>query len=177
MSSISQAYKSLENSQEQFGASMKFESKNMRYSKTEASEFFNSIKNDTLAARKLEEQNYYTHLITGLFHQIAEQRWITNDFDFLKTRRIVYTNPDCMSFIQVLIREDDIHVIVQFRSSDYLNCLPTDLEFISSIPMALYRFIENNIDDDVAWPDVDTKFLQAYSIKKCNFTVSFGSLH
>jgi len=178
---INHAYDYLKSDSEQIGVSMVFSSKNMRYAKQAGEDFLKKRINSSdeagkvLRKRSHFEKHYYTHLLTGIFSQIGEQKYATKDFEFEKSRRIVYTNKDCISFIQVIIR-DEITVIVQMRSSDYSGALPLDLNFFSSIPYDLYRFIEDNKGEDL-WDEVTEEFKQKYSKKKCNYVINFGSLH
>ncbi len=113
-----------------------------------------------LIHRKLEEQDYYTWLLLGLTKQHAEISVNDPGFDINTTRRLIFTNTECISFIQILLRDDEIHLHVHQRSSLLTDCLPTDLEQYTEIA---YKFFDkiNDCKDE----------------KALNLQVSFGSLH
>jgi len=151
---------------------MNFAAKNMRDAKKKGEDFFEEVKNDVLAERKIIEQNYYNHIFSGLVHVMNEESFKlrnTDEFSIESSRRLIFTNQDCVSYVQILVR-DEINIIVQMRSSDYENCLPTDLEFFSNIPYMFYRVIEQRDETSEEWK-------MNFSQKRCKFTVNFGSLH
>jgi len=161
----------LSNEDEIVGVTAKFHYQDMNEAVEKAASFVESQMNETLQNRIHQEKHYYKHIETGIYTQINEMKFMAN-INVTDSRRLVYVNKDCLSFIQILIR-DSIEVVVQFRSSDIYGALPLDLEFISSLPLKLYKYLEDNKDFD----EVTSKFLEDYRNKNVNFTINFGSLH
>lgn len=135
--------------------------KNSKDLEEQTSEFFDSVKNVTLLKRLHDEYNFYNHIFSGLVHRVNELKFMCN-ID-VNSRRIVFTNPDCISFIQILVR-DKIYLSAHFRSSDFLGALPCDLKFIGNILEKFFEYFE------------DTDFNIDKS-KEVNLTLNFGSLH
>jgi hypothetical protein len=129
---------------------------------------FELLSSNDVKDRANQEQYYYEYILNGLHHHVLEVKHYSqiNIFD---SRRIVFTNNDCISFVQLLVR-DKIYLSVHMRSSHYTDALLSDLRFFTSIPYNFIKFItENNIIDD----------LQQFSINdmKISFNITFGSLH
>ena len=126
-----------------------------------------------LQKRKEEEQHYHSMILNGLFHKLNEIKFYSKvDLD---TRRLIFTNDDCLSSVQILIRED-IHLNVYFRSSDLTGALPVDLEFLSKIPMEFINFLHSKINQKT-YKDITEKFNENLEKKKIKFNIGFGSLH
>ena len=97
-----------------------------------------------------------------------------NIFD---SRRLIFTNPDCISSIQVLFR-DCIYLSVNFRSSHFSRALPSDIEFICSLPSKIIDFLENellNISEKQNKKIINN--IRELKNKEVQIFLSFGSLH
>ena len=138
--------------------------------------FFNNISSEVQKQRKDIEQNYYTYLFSGLKHRIIELDYMT-DLNIFDSRRFIFTNLDCISSIQVLFR-DVIYLSVNFRSSHFHNALPSDIEFICSLPLKLIDFLENeflNISEKQNKKIINS--IKELKYKEVQILLTFGSLH
>jgi len=79
------------------------------------------------------EREYYNMIRTSLLRKIDRELDGDNEYgrvEDLKSRRFVYSDSSCISFIQVAIRDDvmDFHCVI--RSSDVERIFPHDLKFL-----------------------------------------------
>jgi hypothetical protein len=79
------------------------------------------------------EKEYYDMVRTSLLRKIDMELDGDNEYsrvEDLKSRRFVYSDSSCISFIQVAIRDGimDFHCVI--RSSDVENIFPHDLRFL-----------------------------------------------
>jgi hypothetical protein len=156
--------------------SLYFDFENSEKCKESGEHFFNNVSSNIQKERKEIEQNYYTYLFSGLKHRIIELDFMTclNIFD---SRRLIFTNLDCISSIQILFR-DVIYLSVNFRSSHLHKALPSDIEFICSIPHNLINFLENellNISEKQNKKIINN--IRELKNKEVQIFLSFGSLH
>ena len=91
------------------------------------------------------------------------------------TRRLLAVSSDCISTIQILIR-DSIHLNVYFRSSDYDGALPVDLSFISTLPWELIQHLRK-FQGSIGYEEVCDSLIQELENKPIELNLMFGSLH
>lgn len=156
--------------------SLYFDFENPDKCKEAGETFFKNISTDIQKERKIIEQNYYTYLFSGLKHRIVELDFMT-DLNIFDSRRLIFTNPDCISSIQILFR-DKIYLLVNFRSSHFQKALPGDIEFICSLPQRITDFLENEFlkisekqNKKIINSIIELKH------KEVNVLLTFGSLH
>lgn len=129
---------------------------------------------DVLKDRKLIEDYYYYYIKNGLMSKLMEIKSYSavNIFD---TRRLIYTNIDCISSVHVIIR-DKIYLNVYFRSSDYKGALPSDLEFLTSIPRWLIEQL-TILQHDYRYSEINDESIYKLNNMNVELNISFGSLH
>lgn len=156
--------------------SLYFDFENSKKCKESGEHFFNNVSSNIQKERKEIEQNYYTYLFSGLKHRIVELDFMT-DLNIFDSRRLIFTNLDCISSIQILFR-DVIYLSVNFRSSHLHKALPSDIEFICSIPHNLINFLENeflNISEKQNKKIINS--IEELKNKEVSVLLAFGSLH
>lgn len=156
--------------------SLYFDFENSEKCKESGEHFFNNVSSNIQKERKSIEQNYYTYLFSGLKHRIVELDYMT-DLNIFDSRRLIFTNPDCISSIQILFR-DKIYLSVNFRSSHFQKALPSDIEFICSLPLKLIDFLENeflNISEKQNKKIINS--IEELKNKEVQILLTFGSLH
>jgi len=88
------------------------------------------------------EADYYKRIYNGLHEKIDRELRGENEYnrteDF-SSRRFIYTDNSCISFIHLSIREDlmDFHVVI--RSSDTEKIFPHDLKFLYYLASTCYE--------------------------------------
>ena len=87
---------------------------------------------DTILTNEVEGE-YYTKIMNSLLKKIDNELSGKNEYDRIessKSRRFVYTDDSCISFIQVAVRDNvmDFHCVL--RSSDVENTFQYDLKFL-----------------------------------------------
>jgi len=122
-----------------------------------------------LEKRHEEEQDYYQFLLLGLVKTFVERH--KEKGHTYESRRLIFTNSECISSIQILFREE-LNVIVNMRSSLVTTALPTDLNFFCDVG---YTFINNVTQDHVE--NDNKKEMRVYFNKPLRLRVNFGSLH
>lgn len=134
----------------------------------------NTLNNYTLIKRRSQEDDFHTFLETQMFSHLIEMKAYSK-VNIADTRRFVSVSQDCISTIQMLIR-DKIYLNCYFRSSDFDGCLPVDLVFLSSLPRKLILHL-NKFKNNEGYQEVNMKFLKELSNKEICFNIMFGSLH
>lgn len=124
--------------------------------------------------RKKNEKHYHKSIKHQLFSRLQEIKYYSsvNIFD---TRRLVSVNSDCISTVQILVR-DKIYINAYFRSSDFYNALPVDLEFISTLPFELIYHLEN-FQGTYGYNEINDEVLKDLKNKEVQISLMFGSLH
>lgn len=136
-----------------------------------ANKLYNDVENDILAQRKKNEIHLHESLKHQMLTRLLEMKFYSevNVFD---TRRLLAVSADCVSTIQILIR-DKLHLNVYFRSSDFDGALPVDLVALSKLPKALMDHLEyfSNLPE---YSECLESSINNHSIK---LNLFFGSLH
>ncbi len=158
---------------EEIGITADCEFKNSITARQEGQLFFQQNASDIAKRREKIEDSYYQFIKYGLIHIMNEQKDQSNELIF--TRRWIFTNLDCISYVQFIIREYGLFVIVQMRSSDLNGALPGDLKFFSSLPDTLLNYLEACKDDD-NFSEVGA-ILQDLRLLPVTLKIQFGSLH
>lgn len=118
--------------------------------------------------RQNMEKYHYAKLLNSLIHSFGENFYYLRE-PVGKTRRVLATSTDCISVIQVLIRNRNAHILTYFRSSHYHNLLPVDLIFLFKL---LPLYIEG-VDHLMKTLGEGEKL----TVDNVSFTFNFGSLH
>jgi len=137
-------------------------------------EVFEIRKNKVLEERKQNEHHFYNYLMHQLFSKLQEIKYYS-EVNIFDTRRLVAVSCDCISMIQILVR-DNIEVIVHFRSSDFDGALPADIEFLSCLPVLLVDHLEK-MQKCKGYDECTEEALEKIINKPVNMTLTFGSLH
>lgn len=140
----------------------------------ESTEFYNSVANDVLNKRKINEVNFHNYLKNQLLCRLHEIK-AYSEVNIMDTRRMVAVSHECISSIQILIR-DEIHVNVYMRSSDFDGALPVDLLFLSSLPAELIIHLEK-FKGNPGYNEVNDNVILEITKKKVHLNINFGSLH
>lgn len=130
--------------------------------------------NDKLIERKRNELHFHNFLKHQLFSRLQEIKYYS-DVNISDTRRLVAVSPDCISTIQILVR-DEINLNVYFRSSDIDGALPADLKFITELPTDLIVHLER-MKGVKGYDEVTDSLMKDLRSKKIQLTLMFGSLH
>lgn len=130
--------------------------------------------NDTLIKRRNNEVHFHNFLKHQLFARLQEIKAYSN-VNIADTRRLIAVSHECISSIQILIREK-IHLNVYFRSSDIDGALPADLKFITELPAELIVHLEK-MRDEKGYSEVTNKLMKEIRSKEISLTLMFGSLH
>ena len=137
-------------------------------------DLYKHVENGVLQTRKQFELHYYNYLEHQLFSRLQEIKSYST-VNIFNTRRLVSVTPDCISLIQLLVR-DEIHLLVHFRSSHFTDALPCDLEFLSSLPHKLIRHLIT-LQGTYGYDEINEETIKKLSSKKVKLTLTFGSLH
>lgn len=95
------------------------------------------------------EEKYYERIYKSLHGKISDEIMGKNEYsrcEPVSSRRFVYTDDSCISFIQVSIRNRvmDFHSVV--RSSDVKNIFPHDLKFLYYLASTCYERFSKECD-------------------------------
>lgn len=131
-------------------------------------------KNERLVERKANEHHFHNFLKHQLFSRLQEIKYYSK-VDLNDTRRLVAVSADCISTIQILVR-DKIYLNVYFRSSDIDGALPADLEFLSTLPSDLIVHMQK-LQDAKGYEDATEELMRDLRTKQICLTLMFGSLH
>ena len=140
----------------------------------ESRDLFNYLANDVLLRRKEIEIHLHESMKHQMLTRLLEMKFYS-EVNIFDTRRLLAVSSDCISTIQILIR-DKIYLNCYLRSSDYLGALPVDLEKISELPKALIEHIEY-YSDLLEYSECTEEKIQELKNKEIELTLSFGSLH
>lgn len=135
---------------------------------------WNHYINDKLIERKRNELHFHNFLKHQLFSRLQEIKYYSK-VDISDTRRLVAVSADCISTIQILVR-DKIYLNVYFRSSDIDGALPADLKFITELPSDLIVHLEK-LRDVKGYEEVTDNLMKEIRSKEIKVTLTFGSLH
>ena len=131
---------------------------------------FEATNNDVLQSRKNDEHHFYNYLEHQMFAKLQEMKSYS-EVNVFNTRRLVSVSSDCISMIQILLREE-IHLILHFRSSDFDGALPVDLEWVSTLPNKLIKHLSL-----LNYSEINPKALEKLTKTGIKLTLTFGSLH
>ena len=135
---------------------------------------FADRKNDVLDIRKSNELHFHNFLNHQMFSRLQEIKYYSH-VNINDTRRLVAVSADCISLIQILVR-DKIHLMVHFRSSDFDGALPADLEFLSRLPLELIMHL-SKMKINQGYEEVNDQLIEDLKHKYVKMDLSFGSLH
>lgn len=91
-----------------------------------------------IAVKQKEEEEHYKFLTHGLLHKIRSTAYFHKQG--LESRKIIMFSDDCISSIQLFVRDEAITLIVYMRSSDVMRLLPVDV-------LAMARLLNKVIDE------------------------------
>lgn len=137
-------------------------------------QYYQEHRTEVLEERFKNEDHFHNFLKHQLFTRLQEIKYYS-DVNITDTRRLVAVSSDCISMIQILVR-DDIHVNVYFRSSDFDGALPVDLMFISRLPYDLITHLCNK-EKVKGYEEVNPGLIYSLSLMNVKLNLYFGSLH
>ena len=140
----------------------------------EGNKLYKETETKITKARKKNEKHYHLSIKHQLFSRLQEIKYYST-VNILDTRRLISVNADCISAVQILVR-DKIYINAYFRSSDFYNALPVDLEFISSLPFELIFHLEH-FQGTFGYDEVQDDVLRDLKNKEVQISLMFGSLH
>ena len=135
---------------------------------------YKEVRNTVLETRKNNELHYHNFLKHQLLSRLQEIKYYST-VDITNTRRLVSVSSDCITSIQILIR-DVLHLNVYFRSSDFDGALPVDIQFICTIPQELINHL-SIFSCARGYEEVTSELLNDLSAKPIKLNLMFGSLH
>lgn len=133
-------------------------------------DLFNKLQNEVLTRRKKNEIHLHESLKHQMLTRLLEMKFYS-EVNIYDTRRLIAVSSDCVSSIQILIR-DKLHLNVYFRSSDFDGALPVDLESLSKLPRYLIEHLEYFKD----LPEY-SEYKQNSLNRPIKLNLFFGSLH
>ena len=95
------------------------------------------------------ESDYYNEIFSKLHTKISDELRGENEYkrveDF-RSRRFVYTDDTCISFIQIAIRDRvmDFHVVI--RSTNVKDIFPYDIKFLYYLASTCYNRFADSCD-------------------------------
>ena len=97
-----------------------------------------------------KEKNYYHNIFEKFHLKIKDELSGLNEYGRIEThvsRRFVYADDSCISFIQAAVRNNtlDFHVVI--RSSDVLNIFEHDLKFLYFLASTCYDKFKDKCRD------------------------------
>ena len=108
--------------------------------------------------KNLEEYHHYGFLTHALLHKINSVKYFNGEG--IDSRKLIIFSDDCISAIQLIVREEEVGLYVHMRSSDAINLLPLDV-------MALTNLLDN----------VMTTHRLSGEGRRVMIHITFGSLH
>ena len=75
--------------------------------------------------KNIEERHHYKFLYHGLLHKINATKYFHNEG--IESRKLIVFSDDCISTIQLMVREEEVGLYVHMRSSDAINLLAPDI--------------------------------------------------
>ena len=80
------------------------------------------------------EKEYYENILTAVLENIDNEIQGRNPYKLVQspktTRRFVFTQDSCISFVHTMVRNSTINMFVVCRSSDVVNTFPYDIKFL-----------------------------------------------
>lgn len=137
-------------------------------------DIFDMFRNEKLIERKRNELHFHNFLKHQMFSHLQEIKYYSR-VNIADTRRLVAVSSDCISTIQMLVR-DKVYLNVYFRSSDIDGALPADLQFLTTLPSQLIEHLQR-LRDVKGYEDVTDELLSKIRTSKVRLTLMFGSLH
>jgi len=142
--------------------------------KMSAIQTFYELSNEVLTKRQEQEKHFYDFLLNQLLHRLNEIK-AYSEVNIFDSRRMIAVSTDCITSIQIVVR-DDIHLIVNMRSSDYNGALPCDLQFLCGIPFDFLYHL-SQCKEWETYKEVSQNSIEELFKKEVRFSISFGSLH
>ena len=104
---------------------------NMVEEKYECKEMYTQGINKNWVQKQKEEYHHYQFLTHALLHKINSVKYFNNEG--LESRKIIIFSDDCISSIQLIVREEEIGLQVHMRSSDIISLLPLDVIALATL--------------------------------------------
>lgn len=171
---INEMYEDLGDSRELCAAAYQIDFDNFVHCSDYGIALWQKYINEKLIARRANEVYFHNFLKHQLFSRLQEIKAYSN-VNIADTRRLVAVSADCISTIQILVR-DKLYLNVYFRSSDIDGALPVDLKFITDLPTELIVHLER-MRDNPSYSEVTDALMKEIRSKEVRLTLTFGSLH
>jgi hypothetical protein len=98
---------------------------------------------DPKIMRHPSERNYYSKIMSGVLKNIKDELCGDNEYelpqDIDTTRRFIFTQDSCISYIHTMVRNGVMNVHVVCRSSDVVNTFPHDLIFLHYLMFQVHQ--------------------------------------
>ena len=99
-----------------------------------------------LSMRYKPEEEYYEKIYNRVHNKITNEMLGKNEYNRTESflsRRFVYSDDSCISFIQLSVRKNvmDFHTVI--RSTDVKNIFPHDLKFLYYLASTCYKRFED----------------------------------
>lgn len=127
--------------------------------KFECKYFYQDQMGKNWVGKNMEEYHHYKFLTHALLHKINAVKYFHKEG--LESRKLIIFSDDCISSIQLIVREEEVGLQVHMRSSDAINLLAPDL-------IALTQLLERVISQHR---------IEIYPGKRVMIHITFGSLH
>lgn len=126
--------------------------------KFECKYFYQDQLGKNWVGKNLEEYHHYKFLTHALLHKINAVKYFHKEG--LESRKLIIFSDDCISSIQLIVREEEVGLQVHMRSSDAINLLAPDLLALVGI-----------LDEVISTHQIPVKD------KRVVIHITFGSLH
>ena len=131
---------------------------NLLIEETECKHLYASKLGKNWDQKNKEEYHHYGFLTHALLHKINSVKYFNGED--IDSRKLIIFSDDCISAIQLIVREEEVGLYVHMRSSDAVNLLPLDV-------MALTNLLDNvMITHRLSGED-----------RRVMIHITFGSLH
>ena len=94
-------------------------------------EYYSTLRINNQAIRSLEH-NLYELIYRGLRQSVEQLLYFDKTQNFT-SRRFVFSTTDCISFVQILYRDNAATLFAHIRSTDVVKLLPWDLLFLCKL--------------------------------------------
>jgi len=109
------------------------------------------------------EREYYGEIFHGMLKKIDDEIAGKNEYNLSQTsssRRFIYTNDSCISLIHAMCRDNTLDLHIVMRSTDVLDKLEHDLNFIYYLSSQIFK-----------------KIVKLTTIEKVQIRLNFNSAH
>ena len=91
-----------------------------------------------------EEREYYSRIRSGFSGKIIREVRGINEYNRIqdeRSRRFIYAEDTCISFLHAMVRQHKLHMTATLRSSNVTKTFPHDLDFLYLLTQDAFREI------------------------------------